>query len=221
MKKLLITLLCFIYCSCSILGPNLSSLAQNSDFHSGDSDILRQETKNISQFDNPVVNKDLYLATKIESDNSIELHKNDKSFLYCLGVLDQDSMLVRTTDKTINISPYNWYSVKYYNGNIYVADVTANNTSPQDTGVVGVFIYPIGTYLDAKNEMFNIDYTTSHILEILCVNSSCLTCTKIIVPINDIFLSYIQGFSIDFELSKNNTDALSKTGSKSIVGVGF
>lgn len=211
MKKLLITLLCIIFCSCNILGPNISSLAQNTNVLVNGMDYFKQEEQNIAQSDTPVPNNASYLATKIETDSSIELRKNNKSFLYCLGVLDQSSMLVSTTDMAINISSYIWYSVKYYCGNIYVADVTANNTSPQDTGIVGVFIYPIGTYIDAKNEMFNIDYTTSHILEILFVDSGGTTCTKIITPINDTFLNYIQDSSINFELSKNNTDVLSKT----------
>lgn len=100
-------------------------------------------------------------ATEIQNSNSVTMTNNGKTFEYHLGAVYEQAefIFVETEEKTVNISLYDWYAVEYYNGNLYLANILSVD-NPEEIGVVGIFVYPIGSYLFAVHEMFNIDYLT-------------------------------------------------------------
>ncbi len=151
-------------------------------------------------------------ALTTKSTDTIELKTKQKSFLYHLGkaYTDDTDIYVTTSEKSINISQYSWYMVSRFYSDIYLADVFTNISDYKTTGVVSLSMYPIGTYVNAKDQLFDIDYSKSHILELLYVNQGLTECNKIIVAINDSIFNYINEISSQFKLSKNNTDPLSE-----------
>lgn len=207
MKKIFI----FILCLFNILFFSVADVFALSD-NNNDKVDDNQKTYSNTFLDNSLVTN-LDSANVSETSNSVTLNNNEKSFIYKLGQINNINDMVYVTDDTININitTYEWYEVTWLYQSIYVANVLSNINNTIETGTVGVFLYPIGTYIDSKNELFNIDYTNNHILEVIYSNEDLTCCTKIICPINDVYLGIIVEESIYFNLQKDNTDLVSET----------
>lgn len=211
MRKFLVTMLCCICFCFSIFNPTISVLAEDIEKFSP-IDAKEFVNEDISTV-NITHNNELYSAEQTENINTIELSKDEKEFVYHLGetYLDENSIFVEANkNKIFNISLYNWYAIEYYGGKTYIADVITDIDRPEDIGIVGAFVYPAGSYFNAKNEMFDIDYATTHILEVLYVNNDISICNKIIAPIDDVLFTSVKEFSEDFELNKENADLLTE-----------
>lgn len=155
-------------------------------------------------------NSDFTAERTIQGDNFESLINREKTFTYQFGevYLENDSIYIATSEKVIDLSLYNWYTVNYYNSSMLMADVTSVE-NPDDISVTGIFVYPVGSYL-YPNSTLDINYGDSNIIETLYLSSDFNTCTKIIASIDDDSFDYLSGLSELFELSRESTDELSE-----------
>ncbi len=111
---------------------------------------------------------------------------------------------------TFNLTDYEWYNVSYNNGYVLVADMGSAVQDTNEIFVPALFIFPAGVKQISKQETFDIDTDNTSTVQIVYVDIDETVCTKIIAPIENLSFVEFLNLSTELELSKENTDEISK-----------
>ena len=180
-----------------------------------------QNTKNVTKQDyiekdyanhnEQVVCLDEYSqAETTYSENAVTMRHDDKIRQYHRGLFSSETMCVTNEIYTFNLTDYEWYNVSYNNGYVLVADMGSAVQDTNEIFVPALFIFPAGVKQISKQETFDIDTDNTSTVQIVYVDIDETVCTKIIAPIENLSFVEFLNLSTELELSKENTDEISK-----------